>query len=303
MTFFKCMTNCESYSFSNNSITFLYPCTDSTSCSSIEIQLKRGLYLFEVFGAAGGGVEFINNNRRGGYGGYSKGFYKVLSLKTFFLYIGGKGQIKSLSDPLGGWNGGGKGATGSKSKNESNYYGGGGGATDIRLSNEELSETNDKRIIVAGGGGGSGYDVGSQTYQVQGGHGGGLVGENGGYGAKPCRFGGGASQYSPGSPGVSDIDESDHAQDGPLGSGGNAITRRGSSAGGGGGGYYGGGGSFEAGGGGGSGYIGGVFNGLSVSGVNEGNGFVIITLISYLTTFFKVNYNMIPNFCLFCFIY
>ena len=287
MSFFECISKCDSYDYQNKSVLFKYPCSDSSSCSSIEIELYRGIYLFEVFGAAGGGAEFLNKNRRGGYGGYSKGFYRISSSKRLFLFIGGQGQTAADSQALGGWNGGGKGALGDKSNS---YYGGGGGATDIRLSNDDVSETNDERIIVAGGGGGAGFDYGNSNYDVTGGHGGGLNGEDGGSGLLDIRRGQGANQYVPGLYGFNNDDNTIHADPASLGYGGNALSQLGSSGGGGGGGYYGGGGSFEAGGGGGSGYIGGVMHGYTVSGVNSGNGFIIITQYPQMISVKKISF-------------
>lgn len=138
----------------------------------------------------------------------------------------------------GGFNGGGwGGAIGAAA--------GGGGASDIRIESGNF----DGRILVAGGGGGKG----NTSYSP--GAGGGLEGGDG-YGAYTSEGG---------------TQESGHA----IGIGGNGQD---GNSGGGGGGYYGGGGGLNAScGAGGSSFYGEETNGETESGINEGDGYILIT--------------------------
>ena len=140
--------------------------------------------------------------------------------------------------------------------------GGGGGASDIRVGGISLNN----RVIVAGGGGGAGpYSVTSF-----GGNGGGLSGGSGVGGV-----------YSMGDSATGGTQFTGFG----LGLGGNSVssmTAYVGSAGGGGGGYWGGNvaqspAGCDVGGGGGSSYIGGVTNGTTTSGIQTGNGLVIIS--------------------------
>lgn len=144
------------------------------------------------------------------------------------------------TESIGGWNGGG------------NSYAdgaGGGGATDLRMGGYELSN----RIIVGGAAGGKS--------SVDAGHGGGLVGGSVPDGSYPGGKGGSQSEGG--------------STNGALGVGGSVI---GSGACGGGGGYYGGGGGgMIMSGGGGSSYYGTLENAETISGVNEGDGYIVIT--------------------------
>gem|GEM_PF-1538505 len=198
-----------------------------------------GVYTIEAWGAQGGRGTQKGSSGSGGLGGYSRGQITLSKGETLNMYVGGQGG----SSGAAGWNGGGS-ATSSN--------GGGGGASDVRKGGTELKD----RILVAGGGGGGGSGA-------TGGDGG---GEKGGTGTSTSEVSGGAggSQTS----GYS------------LGSGGSVSG----DASAGGGGYYGGYGAAShgcsnpnAGGGGGSGYVGGVSNGTMSTGVNTGDGQIVIT--------------------------
>ena len=118
--------------------------------------LQPGIYLFECWGAKGGGVN-------GGNGGYISGVVHLNKEQVFYVVVGSRGAMTS-----GGYNGGGDGGI-SHSYSYVNGYGGGGG-TDVRLNQSDIYS----RIIVAGGGGGaSGY-----SDMAKGGHAGGIVGGN-----------------------------------------------------------------------------------------------------------------------------
>ena len=198
-----------------------------------------GVYTIEVWGAQGGtGTQKSGYGGSGGLGGYSKGELTLTKNQTLSISVGGQGG----SSGTAGWNGGG-------SADSSN--GGGGGASDVRFGGTALSN----RIIVTGGGGGGGSGA-------TGGAGGGSVGGTGTS----------TSEVSGGSGGTQLAGYS-------LGSGGSVSG----DASAGGGGYYGGyaAGSHgcsnpNGGGGGGSGYIGGASNGTMSTGVNSGNGKIII---------------------------
>ena len=151
---------------------FNYPCGSTTDCTPYELNLPRGQYLFEIYGASGGDVE---NKGLAGFGGFSRGFYPVRQIsKRVFLYLGGVGSSCSSSymcSSYGGFNGGGK-AFGDCA--------GGGGASDLRIDNEITitDHSTDSRILVAGGGGG-GRSQNTITYTAAGGNGGGLQGGQG----------------------------------------------------------------------------------------------------------------------------
>ena len=116
-----------------------------------------------------------------GAGGYTSGVLKLLVRTTMYMHIGGKGgvikgacvdQKKCEEDqyrPPGGYNGGGRGLP----YQQANAYSG-GGATDIRAEENDVFH----RIMVAGGGGGSDnndiYNLGADD-DGSGGAGGGLT--------------------------------------------------------------------------------------------------------------------------------
>jgi len=197
----------------------------------------------------------------GGMGGSATGQLAVTPGEIFYVYVGGAG-----SGSAGGFNGGGNGG-----------YTGGGGASDVRVGGTDLGS----RVIVAGGGGAS------TPWGSTGGSGGGTNGVDATQASNYCcgsysYGGGGASQGAGGSAGyyVGSYG-GDEGQAGQLGIGGGTDNYN---NGGGGGGYYGGGSGatpgasgWGSGGGGGSGYIGGVSGGSMQTGVQTGNGQVVIT--------------------------
>lgn len=203
----------------------------------------------------------------GGKGGKASGeyFFKDTDSRILNIYAGGQD----------GYNGGGKsipysGAIG----------GSGGGASDVRINGLSLNN----RIIVAGGGGGQISK--NRNLTSYGGNGGGLKGVDGQgvYTGSPSYTitGKGATQGSSGTGGNS----------GAFGLGGDGksdyIQGNFAGAGAGGGGWYGGGGAYgTCCGGGGSSYINLVKDGTTESGVNSGNGYVII---SYFDTDTVVDY-------------
>ena len=75
-------------------------------CIPYEIPLPRGLYLFESWGAQGGGQNL------GGRGGYTAGMIILKHPTKFYLIVGGRGlDFKISKEPIksqcgGGGNGG-----------------------------------------------------------------------------------------------------------------------------------------------------------------------------------------------------
>jgi hypothetical protein len=205
-------------------------------------------------GAEGGGSEDCANTvtNDGGLGGEASGDLAVLPGQLINVYVGGKPITNLGANSPGGFNGGG---------GAGQYGGPGGGASDVRVGGLALVN----RVIVAGGGGGG--NTGCPDHGA-GGAGGGLTGTDG-QGFQNYVPGGGGSQIAGGAAG------SPPGTAGALGIGAGTGTNY--HEGGGGGGYYGGGSAFAAGGGGGSSYIGGVTGGSTTSGVQSGNGQVIIT--------------------------
>lgn len=215
-------------------------------------------------GAEGGTV---SANATGGLGGMASGDLAVTTGDTLQVRVGGQGagMAGQNCNEVGGSNGGGNtgftccGAAGTGA-------GSGGGASDVRYMGTALND----RVIVAGGGGGGGSNN-------DGGDGGGLTGMDG-MGTYNGAFAVGGSQTAGGTPGghfTGDVCSVGTA--GTIGQGG---VGDGNDGGGGGGGYFGGGGGANNGGGaGGSSYIGGVTNGMTMPGINTGNGSVTISWI------------------------
>ncbi len=199
----------------------------------------------DVYGAQGGTV----GGNAGGLGGYAHGSLGVTPGQVLYIYVGGH-----PGSSTGGFNGGGNGYGGST---------GGGGGSDIRTNGTGLSN----RVIVGGGGGGA-----TSSWTTSGGSGGGLFGGAGTSSNGTTQAGQGASQNAGGQPETT----YNTGTAGTLGQGGIGAYNNGDD-GGGGGGYYGGGGGGAGGGGGGSGYVGGVTNGTMQSGVQTGNGQIILT--------------------------
>ncbi|MDC3352495.1 glycine-rich protein [Crocinitomicaceae bacterium] len=211
-----------------------------------------GSIQIEAWGAEGGTGTYGGITPAGGLGGYAIGILEVTPGQILEVYVGGAGD----SDGPGGFNGGGQSGT--------SYGAAGGGASDVRIG----AYTLDDRVIVAGGGGGAAFG----STPSDGGHGGGLegvAGENG----DSFVGGGGGTQVAGGAAGCC----YGAATGGTFGAGGGPGDYH--NAGGGGGWYGGGSGAGQAGAGGGSSYIDGVTDGATTSGVREGHGQIIITVL------------------------
>jgi len=242
------------YDYTGNYETFTIPYT--------------GTYQIELWGAAGGTYEGIEQFSKGGY---TKGNITLTKGQKLYVYVGEKGTIISRSTTFNGGGSGGLGGT---------YGASGGGATDIRLVSGDWDNIDSlkSRIMVAGGGGGSAIE----TYTSAGGgsYAGGLQGYSGGYysgHAYNNQDGKGGSQTSGGLKGNNIYGGTGTPYSGSFGIGGNNDSvSAGIGAGGGGGGYYGGGaggatksGGSGQGGGGGSSFISGHIGCNAID--NDGN--------------------------------
>lgn len=161
----------------DSSYLFEYPCLTNTLCEPYFVNLRRGIYQFELWGSSGG-IARIHNSKSMKYGSSGNGSYVsgIISLnksRMFYIYLGGQGNNQTsasnykIPEP-GGWNFGGQGgldfSDASVSDPPENGAGGGGGV-DIRLkyydinspdlSQSELLDSIKSRIIVAGSGGGA----------------------------------------------------------------------------------------------------------------------------------------------------
>ena len=255
---------------------------------------------FQVTGAQGGTYSPGGNP---GLGGLVTGVITVTAGQVLNIYVGGQN----------GYNGGGLGGVNGSTINAgppTGFAANGGGASDIRTGGIALTD----RIVVAGGGGGAsanGVWAGCQVAGPagNGGNGGGVIGANGTFGVgNPCNCGGGgggggfggtaiaggATGAYVGSPACLRVSWGP-GQPGVLGIGGNGSTQYHNGTGGGGGGgggYYGGGSGANGsdttpggGGGGGSSFTGLATNTTNVQGIQTGNGQVILTYISGITSF------------------
>ena len=71
-----------------------------------QVELNKGKYLFECWGADGGGGN-------GGKGGYVYGIAKLSFPEIFYVFVGGEGEQNGNNvEQNGGFNGGGKGGKG-----------------------------------------------------------------------------------------------------------------------------------------------------------------------------------------------
>ena len=128
--------------------------------SPYEIHLKKGLYMFEAWGAAGTANECqMAEYEPKGRGAYVNGVIKLTEPKTFYIYVGGQSQ--SSNEAFNG-------------NMPSNYTVAGGGATDFRTQKGDYWYDIDSlksRIMVAAGGGGNdcwgGGDGGTKIHQVR----------------------------------------------------------------------------------------------------------------------------------------
>lgn len=259
-----------------------------------------GTYKLVVAGAQGG---TSSKGYVGGKGGVSLGYESFSTGDSLYVVVGGKGTSSSDAiitenygsnyhcfQMLGGYNGGGSNI-GFGYGDESNKGAAGGGATHIATLSGLLYELRDKKdavLIVAGGGGGAAANQAGSA-------GGGFIGDsiNGTAGGTQSIVGQPVTMntlfdYSGGfGSGISVNSCVNFVKNMDLILEGNEETLSGGT---GGGGYYGGsfgasikdggGSSYQYGGGGGSGYIGGVINGAMYNGLNSGNGYAQIILVS-----------------------
>ena len=210
-----------------------YPCSSTTDCEPYDLSLRRGIYLFELWGAAGGKDHYHSDTA---LGAYVSGKLVLLSTHDFKVYIGGKGMdgVYRRKECDGGYNGGGKGGYCASS---------GGGATDVRLN-----EKRESRVIVAAGAGGAERAAQGHGGEIQG-----IQGQCASDCSIPTKSLPG-TQTSGGSGGGSSFGT---GNDGSFGKGGDGNTGNDGSSGGGAG-YYGGGATtYCCGGSGGSSFISG----------------------------------------------
>ena len=129
-----------------------YPFEYKDDCSPYVVTLPPGVYLFQAWGATGGGD--INY----GKGGYVEGQLFLYYHRTFYVYVGGQGKSPLGSNgalkSCGGGGGGGIGKRYIDGEIKRGGYGG-GGSSDVRLIEDDVKT----RIVAAGGGGISG-DIG-----------------------------------------------------------------------------------------------------------------------------------------------
>ena len=238
----------------------------------------------EAYGAQG------NSNAQsvaGGLGGYATGELSVTPGEVLTIYVGGGGTVSTT----GGYNGGGDAGF---SPCGAAMGGGGGGASDVRQGGTTLSD----RVIVGGGGSGPGGSRIAGCGRGTGGGGGGGYYGGGGGAAWPFQSatpgGTGGTQATGGTGGTSTYTSvlNNNGTNGTLGQGGNGGEEVSTSQGGSGtanvgsagGGLTGDTGTYGvnwtgAGGGGGSSYVGGLANSATTSGVQSGNGQVLITVL------------------------
>ena len=237
---------------------FNYPCVLQTKCKPIIRYFNPGLYLFELYGAAGGTTNSDALTIQGGKGGYTRGAIQFYKKTKIYLFIGGKGTTATTGFAKGGWNGGGSGKVGLSQYQAA----GGGGSTDIRIQCSSLF----CRKLIAGGGGGAGFPSHNDIHlHGSGGSGGGSHGID----SSPYYLdindnkGRGGNQTKGGKGGIDNTDTNPRrVPDGTLYYGGSMEDSESifdSSCEGGGGGFYGGGAGAATGGGGGSGYVSDLF--------------------------------------------
>ena len=258
----------------------------------IEIDLPKGKYHLNCYGAAGG---FRTQFFYGGQGGQIEGILTLNHKEKLYCYSGGSGLTGGTS---GGFNGGGA----------REIYNGGGGGTDIRIGTDSLYA----RVIVAGGGGSDGAIY--------------LEGKAGGFDETSASGGCGTGGYGGYLDGVFDkeyqinnkydsITEEEGAKAG-FGFGGNGISHANGYGGAGGGGWYGGSGTYpdssaddDRGGGGGSNFalcqdygkycpnnylLDSEYFLIDVqgkNGTNEGDGYIQITVLDCPSRYYIKNNN------------
>ena len=162
---------------------------------SNRVDLKRGMYLFELWGAQGYCGSY-SNNQYACTGAYVRGILSLRKITTFFLFVGRQGIGSSMTI----FNGGGSGQHT------------GGGATDVRLVDGTWNNFDSlkSRIIVAAGGGGvdnddyGGPGGGLNGYASLKNHGKGATQTSGGNGLVNGTFGSGGGTENLGCSGSSD---------------------------------------------------------------------------------------------------
>ncbi len=250
-------------------------------------------------GAAGNSISGATLGGAGGKGSKASGTLAVTPGQVLNIYVGGGGAI-----PTGGYNGGGTGGNANS--------GGGGGASDVRFPGTTAGD----RILVAAGGGGGGRGGCESTNVINGGAGG--DGDNNGANGTDAPTsggfagaGGGGTLVAGGAAGVGCGGFLGQPGVAGLANGTGGTGGAGQSCccfsfgsvpggGGGGGGYVGGGGGgggsagtaacsgndkgAGGGGAGGSSYTGGVTAGAVTTGVQSGNGMIVISYTAATTT-------------------
>lgn len=127
-------TDSAVFNFTGGIQTFTVPC----GVTNVTIKC----YGAQGSAGANGGVlnsAMTANGGAGGLGGFASGSLAVTPSQVLNLFVGGQG-----AQPTGGFNGGANGG--------STNAGGGGGASDVRVNGTALTD----RVITAGGGGGGG---------------------------------------------------------------------------------------------------------------------------------------------------
>jgi hypothetical protein len=220
---------------------------------------SKGTYKLEVWGASGGNVFQL----KGGYGAYATGKVALKASETIYIMVGQQGYYVrdqyTVSYPNGGLGGpssragGGSNACVSASGGGSTHF-----ATVSSMPQDMKSNYTTHLLILAGGGGGAECNDAANNgvtanfgWYGEGGHAGGISGNNGQNCPKGSYLGGkGGTQSAAGAGAWTSYNYP--VLNASFGIG----NREQSPAAGGGGGLYGGGGSWGAGGGGGSSYIG-----------------------------------------------
>ena len=138
--------------------------------SGQEFYIGRGIWRFELWGAASDLSTYIYQTHNRSLGAYVAGDITLKQKTKFYAFVGGKGGDNTPSPGTAGFNGGQIG--GLDSDNGNCGAGGSGGGTDIRVYEDDLYS----RIIVAGGGGSPGCYL---EYSGRGGDGGTIKGNDG----------------------------------------------------------------------------------------------------------------------------